>query len=152
MDPLTYDALRALVEDTASLYGLQLVELKFVPRGPRWRLRVFVDRKGGVTVRECASVSRELSRSLDAEQLISHPYVLEVSSPGVDRPLRHRRDFALVEGRRVEMHMRGGEVLRGKVVSTSDEVVTVRLPDGELRRAELGQVERAALDVSLKGR
>ena len=64
--------------------------------------------------------------------------------------MKDGRDFALVEGRRVEMRMQGGEVLTGDVVSASDETVTLRLPDGELRCAELGRIECAALDISLK--
>jgi len=75
-------------------YGLELVEIEFKPSGKRWLLRVYIDREGGVTIGDCETVSREFGRALDIEDIIDHAYSLEVSSPGLTRPLKRWEDFA----------------------------------------------------------
>ncbi len=144
--------LRCLVSELAACHGLELVELQFTPRGPRRRLRVLLDRKGGVTVGECARFSRDLSRSLDRTDLIPHSYVLEVSSPGVGRLLRTEQDFARAEGRKVRMSMQDGEIIVGVVKSASDGTVTLQLADGRVHLVDLLRLKQARVDVSLKKR
>jgi ribosome maturation factor RimP len=144
------EQLRELVLETADLHGLDLVELQHVAHGGRVRLRVFVDRRGGVTISECARLSRALSRALDKEGLVSHSYVLEVSSPGVHRPLRTERDFARVEGRKVRVRTDDGEVMVGVASSTSPGTLNLTLPDGTVRALDLEHLEHAALEVSLR--
>lgn len=68
--------------------GLSLYEVEYVKEGPDWFLRVFIDKPGGIDIEECGEVSLELSDILDEEDLIQGAYMLEVSSPGVERPLR----------------------------------------------------------------
>jgi ribosome maturation factor RimP len=144
--------LRCLISELAACHGLELVEVQYTPRGPRHRLKVLLDRKGGVTIGECARFSRGLSRSLDRRDLFPHSYVLEVSSPGVGRLLRTEQDFARVEGRKVRMRMQGGEVIVGVVKSASDGTVTLQLADGSFHLADLLKLQHARADVSLKKR
>lgn len=80
-------------------YGLELVDVEFKTSGRRWLLRVFIDKKGGVVLSDCENISRELSLILDVEDFIKHPYTLEVSSPGLTRPLKTRQDFVRSIGR-----------------------------------------------------
>jgi ribosome maturation factor RimP len=143
------ELLRDVIEEIADLHGLDLVELQNVGHRGRRRLRVFVDRRGGVTVNECARLSRALSRALDEEQVITVPYVLEVSSPGVHRPLRTDRDFARVEGRKVRIRTEEGEEVVGVAGSVLDAKVGVLLPDGTVRSVDLAHIEHAALELSL---
>ena len=82
---------------------LELVGVEFRPRGRRWLLRVFIDREGGVRLSDCEWVSRELERFLDVEDLIDHPYVLEVSSPGLTRELKRIEEFERFKGRKVKI-------------------------------------------------
>lgn len=84
-----YDLASRLVEDE----GLELVDVEVLGKGKRLLLRVIVDREGGVRISDCEKISRELEALLDVEDPIQGPYMLEVSSPGLDRPLVKQADF-----------------------------------------------------------
>ncbi|MDR3630842.1 MAG: ribosome maturation factor RimP [Desulfocapsaceae bacterium] len=105
--------------------GLELVEVQFRREGSGWVLRLFIDREGGVTLEDCTMVSRELSDYLDVEDLIEQAYHLEVSSPGLDRPLYGIGDFKRFCGRnaRVKLHeqMNGQRVFVGKIHQVHDD-------------------------------
>jgi len=83
-----YGQVTALVQPILDSMGLELVELEFKKVGRSFVLRLFIDKAGGVTMDDCADVSRELSLLLDVEDCIPGRYTLEVSSPGLDRPLK----------------------------------------------------------------
>lgn len=136
-----------LARQAAARHGLDLVDVSVRGSGPRTRVRVLVDRKGGVDVETCRAVSAALSRSLDEADPLPDRYVLEVSSPGIDHPLETRRDFERVEGREVVVHYRPQDderVLqaRGKVVAASDEVVRLTLA-GESARIPYDRIVKA---------
>jgi len=126
--------------------GYELVEVRWGGSGRRPMLKLRIDRLGsipgqGVTVDECAEVSRALESWLDEHEGLSEQYVLEVSSPGVDRPLFRARDFERFRGEHVAV--KGKEVLLGKATrlegellglvgeGTETEAVALRLPNGE---------------------
>jgi len=129
--------------------GMELVEVEFRRESGGWVLRLYIDRDGGVSVEDCAQVSREVSVFLDVEDMIDHAYNLEVSSPGLERPLRKAEDFARFAGRRVRVKMaaplEGRRVFTGTlrgmeaedVVVELDEGVRVRLPRRDVARARL---------------
>ena len=96
------DKITQMVQPIAQESSLELVEVELRPSGKRWLLRVYIDREGGVTIADCERVSRELSRTLDVEDVIDHPYALEVSSPGLTRPLKKKTDFERFRGRLAE--------------------------------------------------
>jgi len=93
--------------------NLELVDLEFSPSGSRSLLRIYVDKAGGVTIDECANLSRKVSDFLDMEDLIPHRYNLEVSSPGLDRPLVKREDFIRKVGEKVRVFLK--EPVDGKL-------------------------------------
>lgn len=124
--------LEALIEPAAADRGLELVEVEL--RGPagRQHLRVTVGRPNGdgVTIDDCAGLSRELSALLDAEDPIEGTYQLEVSSPGIERPLRGRRDFARFAGKEARIYHRVDGAYRhatGRLVGFDDDTEQVRL-------------------------
>ena len=82
-----------IVEPILQESALELVDVEFRPSGKRWLLRIYIDKEGGVTIADCEQVSRELDRLLDVEEIIDHPYVLEVSSPGLTRQLQEKGRF-----------------------------------------------------------
>ncbi|PLX91958.1 MAG: ribosome maturation factor [Desulfuromonas sp.] len=81
--------------------GLELVDIEFISQGSEWLLRLFIDKPGGVNLDDCAEFSRELSTILDVEEVIEMAYRLEVSSPGIDRPLKKAADFERFKGEMV---------------------------------------------------
>lgn len=83
-----------LVEPILENRNIDLVDVEYVKEGPDWFLRVYIDKEGGVDITECGEVSEELSVELDREDPIKGAYFLEVSSPGVERPLKTKKDFA----------------------------------------------------------
>jgi ribosome maturation factor RimP len=78
---------------------LELIDIELRPSGKRWLLRIYIEKDGGVTISDCVKVNRELGRTLDIEDIIEHPYTLEVSSPGLTRPLKNVNDFKRYVGR-----------------------------------------------------
>lgn len=92
-----------IVQPILDSMQLELVDIEFVRLGRESALRLFIDKDGGVTLDDCADVSRELSAILDVEEIISVNYTLEVSSPGLDRPLKKAQDYERYAGRLVKI-------------------------------------------------
>ena len=83
--------------------GMELVDVEFQREVRGWVLRLYVDKPGGITLRDCETVSEQVGDLLDVENLIDHPYTLEVSSPGLDRRLKRREDFRRFLGHRAHI-------------------------------------------------
>ncbi len=73
--------------------GFELVDVEYVKEGSSWYLRAYIDKPGGITIDDCELVSRALSEKLDSEDYISEAYILEVSSPGLLRPIKKEKDY-----------------------------------------------------------
>ena len=82
-----------ILEPIIAEKGLELVDLEFVKEGVNWYLRVYIDKDSGVNIDDCEAVSRALEVKLDEKDPIEQAYILEVSSPGIDRPLKKDADF-----------------------------------------------------------
>ena len=101
------EKVQAITERVASSLGLEVVEVELRGGGKARMLRIFIDKPAGVTHEDCASVSREVSTILDVEDAVgSGPYVLEVSSPGLDRKLFRPADFERFQGSRIKLTTR----------------------------------------------
>lgn len=146
------EALEAIVESELDELGYDLVELRSGGSRTRPLLDVRIDRRDGqpVTIEDCARASRALEARLDGSPLVSERYVLEVSSPGVERPLRRVADWRRFVGQRVNVSspMLGGRLeveLLGLEGEPGAEVAVVRTPKGEEQRVRLGDVKEARL-------
>jgi ribosome maturation factor RimP len=106
MKPVDIQQLFAVSEPVVTAQGYELVDLEFKPEMGHWVLRLFIDKPGGVGLDDCASVSRELSAVLDVADVISHAYSLEVSSPGLNRPLKKEADFERFVGQKAKIRTR----------------------------------------------
>lgn len=85
--------------------NFELVDVEFVKEGSTWYLRLYVDKEGGITIDDCEVVSRAMSDILDKEDYIDETYILEVSSPGLGRPLKKDKDFVRSMGSEVEIRL-----------------------------------------------
>jgi ribosome maturation factor RimP len=135
----------ALAEPLAARRDLDLVEIQIKGTGGRRLVRVVVGRKGGVDVADCQALSRELSDALDAEDPVAGTYALEVTSPGVDYPLRDRAAFDRVEGLEVLIHRSADGTpapLRGAVRSAEEDAVVLDV-GGELVRVPYTDIRKA---------
>ena len=93
----------SLIQPLIDENHFELVDVEWVKEGANWYLRVFIDKEGGITVDDCELVSRAFEETLDREDYISENYIFEVSSPGLDRPLKKEKDFARSIGEEVEI-------------------------------------------------
>ena len=94
-----------LLEPILEGNSFEMVDVEYVKEGSDWYLRAYVDKEGGITVDDCELVSRALEKKLDEEDLIKDAYILEVSSPGLTRPLKKERDYERNLGKLVEIHL-----------------------------------------------
>ncbi len=144
---------RRLAEPILTERGLELVEVEFRRESHGWVLRVYMDKPGGVTLDDCQVVSEELSDHLDVEDLIDHPYHLEVSSPGLDRPLTRPADYLRYAGQAVRIATRssldGRHNFRGRLAGLEDGRVLLDLPDGGRASIPLELILRARLEPTL---
>lgn len=129
---------------------LDLVEVEFVRQGGSWILRIFMDRSGGVRLEDCERVSRRLSPVLDVEDVIPSPYTLEVSSPGIPRPLRMAGDFERFSGERARIEMsfpsNGRKRFTGLLAGVlKEEKLILKLDEGETVHLSIADIKRARL-------
>ncbi|MGB9792713.1 MAG: ribosome maturation factor RimP [Thermacetogeniaceae bacterium] len=96
-----YKTVEELLKPMLVARGIELVDITFEKEGKRWFLRVYIDKPGGIQLHDCEEISNFLGEKLDALDLIPHHYYLEVSSPGIERPLRKPDDFIRFRGRNI---------------------------------------------------
>ena len=129
--------------------GYELIEVEFGRHGSSGLLRIFIDRDGGVTVDDCAAVSRVVSALLDERDFIEAHYTLEVSSPGIARPLRRQKDFERYAGEAVKVTtvtpIEGRKRFTGVLRGIDDGLVGVEV-DGTEFRIHVENVKHASLD------
>jgi len=138
-----------LVEPLLHEVGLEMVDVEFQFERGRWILRVFIDKEGGVTLDDCADVSRELGDLIEAENIIDYPYVLEISSPGLNRPLRKESDFIRSIGKMVRLKMSGPINRRrnftGRLANVREGMISLVVDDNNLVELPLKEIDKARL-------
>jgi ribosome maturation factor RimP len=140
-------ALRSLAEPIVAQFDCDLEDVVIRPAGKRRLVRVVVDHPGGLPMDLVASIARAISRELDArDPLGQSAYVLEVTSPGVDRPLTLPRHWARAVGRLVLVRPREGEPFEGRVQSAGEGAATLEV-DGSPREVRYDRVARAVVQV-----
>ncbi|MBI4797430.1 MAG: ribosome maturation factor RimP [Desulfarculus sp.] len=145
--------LTEMLEPVVRSEGLMLVELQWRPEGSGQVLRLYVDRpEGGVTLDECAEVNRQAGDLLDVEDLIPGRYRLEVSSPGLTRRLKTRRDFEIFAGRPARLIFLDQEgksrTIKGVLMGCQGDDVLVQTSEGQ-RAVTLDKVAKANLDLQI---
>jgi len=129
-DEKIVDRVKACLMPILEDYGLELVDIEFRSSGKRWLLRIFIDKEGGVLLSDCENISRELSLILDVEDFIDHPYTLEVSSPGVTRPLKTIEDFKRSIGRLCRVitsqPVSGKREIKGVILSVREGEIQIK--------------------------
>ena len=155
--------LTVLCEDSLLAVGYELVELEYAPDGQGWVLRLFIDHPhhgpdagqdepviSTITLQDCTRASRHLSTVLDVEDPIDGNYRLELSSPGVNRPVRSARDFARFTGRMLRVQLRqpldGRRNFTGRIIAATQESVDLEV-GGALVQLPLDGIKKANLEM-----
>ena len=142
--------LRALLEPVVADLGLDLEGVDVTAAGRRRRVCIVVDRDGGIDLDAVADVSKSVSDVLDASNVLGDaPYVLEVTSPGVDRPLTEPRHWRRARQRLVACQMTDGRTIDGRVIESDDHTVTVDTTDGRVT-FPMSEVSQARVQIEFR--
>ena len=129
----------------------ELVDLVFVKEGGNWFLRVFADKEGGIAIEDCEAISRALESRLDKEDIIAQAYILEVSSPGIDRPLKTEADYEKFKDRIVDVKtykaVDGSKEFQGRLIGLIDNRIVIEQEDGRQLEFERDSVALCRLAV-----
>lgn len=127
-----------LVLPITDKHSFELVDVEFVKEGANWYLRIFIDKPAGIAIDDCQVVSEELGNKLDETDPIKQSYMLEVSSPGLDRPLKRERDFEKYKGEEVEVKLfqpvNGSKVFEGELLGLEENIVSIKHSSGEIMK------------------
>ena len=127
----------ALITPILDSMGFELVDVEFVKEAGEWYLRSYIDKEGGITINDCEAVSRLFSEKLDEEDFIEESYIMEVSSPGLGRPLKKEKDYKRSMGK--ELEIRTYKVIDrekefyGILQAYDDSSVTIETEEGTTR-------------------
>ncbi|HHV98131.1 MAG TPA: ribosome maturation factor RimP [Clostridiaceae bacterium] len=128
------DVVTKLALPIVEKYSFELVDVEFVKEGANWYLRVYIDKEGGITLDDCQVVSEELSVVLDEADPIDQRYFLEVSSPGIERPLKKDKDFERYKGHPVVVKtfnaIDGKKEFEGELVGLIDNKIVIKTDSG----------------------
>jgi len=128
--------------------GFELVDVEYIKEAGRYYLRIYIDKPGGITLDDCQALSEKLEPILDNADPVSGPYILEVSSPGIERPLKKMSDFQRFTGSLVKIKtfspIDGKKQFTGRLLSTTDEEVSLDL-DGQVIAIAIDKISRARL-------
>ena len=147
---IEWDRLRRLIQDVAESQGYELVDVELKGSGKSSVLRVYIDRRSGISHRDCELVSEQVGTVLDVEDLIPFSYTLEVSSPGLDRKLAKESDYARFDGKLARIQTRiplnQQKVFRGRLKGVHDGKVRLESPSGGLMEIPLDVIKEARLE------
>lgn len=144
-----------LAQPILSSLGLELADLEFRKSGRTHILCIYIDKPGGVTLDDCADLSRELSLLLDVEDCIPERYTLEVSSPGLNRPIKKLEDFIRFKGRLSEVKTfelfedeagNRRKTFLGTIEGVEDDLVLLLLKEGQRARIPFDRIAKAKLE------
>jgi ribosome maturation factor RimP len=154
----TCSAIRRIALPILESMAIELVDIEFGRVGRDAVLCLFIDKEGGVMLDDCANVSRELSAILDVEDVIASAYTLEVSSPGLDRPLKTKEDYERFTGRLVKIRTyqpqpddsgNKRKTFLGTLDGLVDGVVKITLAEGQTASIPLERVAKANLEFEI---
>jgi ribosome maturation factor RimP len=144
------DRVRAMAEPILLDERMELVDIEYRRESKGWVLRLILDKEGGVTLNDCTRISQEVGRSLDIEDFIQAPYSLEVSSPGLTRPLKTEKDFmkyryCLIKVKTVDP-VENRRQFKGRLLGVSENRIEMEM-DGKIFQIPLSNVAKANLEV-----
>jgi ribosome maturation factor RimP len=150
MEKEIVDRVRAIADPIISDEGMELVDVEYRRESKGWVLRLYLDKDGGVTLDDCTRISQEVGRSLDVEDFIQIPYTLEVSSPGLTRPLKTEKDFMKYRNSLIKVKtldpIQNRRQFKGRLLGVSANQIEMEA-EGGIFQIPLSNVVKANLEV-----
>lgn len=150
LDQKVIDSVREILDSLLLGYGFEPVDIEYRREGRGWVLRIYIDKDGGVSVEDCARISRELGTLLDLNDIIPGTYNLEISSPGLTRALKKVRDFERFKGKLLKIKtvkdIQGRRVFIGRLIDFVGNVASVEM-DRHVYFIPYDEIERANLEL-----
>ncbi len=144
------DRVCAIADPILSNEGMELVEIEYRRESQGWVLRLYIDKAGGVTLNDCTHISQEVGRSLDVEDFISTPYTLEISSPGLPRPLKKEKDFIKYCNQIIKVKtidpIENRRRFKGKLLGISENRIEIEM-EGGIIQIPVSNVAKANLEI-----
>jgi ribosome maturation factor RimP len=144
------DRVREIADPILSDEGMELVEIEYRRESRGWVLRLYIDKPEGITLDDCTRISHEVGRSLDVEDFISIPYALEVSSPGLTRPLKKERDFVRYRNQIIKVKtvdpIENRRQFKGKLLGISEDRIEIEM-GRKVFQIPLSNVAKANLEM-----
>ena len=148
------DRVRAIADSILSNEGMELVDVEYRREKKGWVLRLYIDKERGITLDDCTRISHEIGRSLDVEDFIAAPYTLEISSPGLDRPLKKEADFVKYHNRLIRVRtvepIGNRRHFKGKLLDFSEGQIEMDV-EGAIFQIPLPNIARANLEIDAFG-
>jgi len=148
------EQIEQLVEPVLQEHGAEMVLVEFVHEHGSWILRFFLDKPGRITLDDCAKISEHLGRILDASNLIPQSYSLEVSSPGIYRPLCKVKDFERFKGEKVDINLyaplNGRRHFKGTIEAVQEDNVQIKDVTQQVYSLPLSGIAKAKLDPEIR--
>jgi ribosome maturation factor RimP len=144
------ERVRAIADPLLMAEGMESVEVDYRREARGWVLRLTIDKEGGVTLDDCGRISQVVGRELDVEDFIPAAYVLEVSSPGLTRPLRGEKDFIKHRNRLIKLRtvdpINSRQQFRGKLLGVSNNQIELEMEEG-IVQIPLAKIAKANLEI-----
>jgi len=144
------DRVHEIIDPILLSEGIELVDMEYRRESKGWVLRLILDKNGGITLDDCTRVSQEVGRSLDVEDVIQTPYTLEVSSPGLARPLKTEKDFIKFRHHLIKVKtidpIEKRRQFKGKLLQVSESGIEMEV-DGGIFRIPFANVAKANLEI-----
>lgn len=145
------ERLKKLVESIVEAETMELVDLEFKKSKNKFYLKIFIDKDGGVTLDDCQKISRLAGKRLDENNLIEHSYILEVSSPGLDRPLKEKRDFMRHKDKLVRLYtsisLGKKKEFTARIIEAGDDCLLVARNKGDYLELPYSAIKKARLEI-----
>lgn len=146
------DKIKEIVEIPILKRNMELVDLEWRREKRGWVLRIFIDKPGGVTVEDCAKISNIVGEILDKEDIIHHSYILEVSSPGIERPLVKKEDYERFKGEKAKIILKtpvsGRKNFTGIILGIKGDLIQMEV-EGKIWEFSLDNIKKANLQPEI---
>ncbi|MBO8143813.1 MAG: ribosome maturation factor RimP [Thermodesulfobacterium sp.] len=146
------EKIKEIIEIPILRKNMELVDLEWRRERHGWVLRIFIDKPGGVTVEDCAKISGIVGEILDKEDIIHHSYVLEVSSPGIERPLVKKEDYERFRGEKAKITLKtpisGRRNFTGIIIGIKNDLVQMEV-EGKVWEFSLENIKKAKLQPEI---